>query len=208
MVEYYGVDPSRIVVVSGPCHAEEVALGRLSYLTVACNDIELARKFTSMLDGKAMKTFVSTDVHGIEYAGVLKNIYAIASGMVHGLKAGDNYQAMVISNAIREMARFIEAISPEASDMRFSLSRRPARDILFPILAQPQFRSHDRTRLHRKAAMMEMEMVAEGYYGTKCIHEINRKYNVNMPLLDCVYRILYERCPVSLAFEKLSTELI
>ncbi|WP_246863745.1 NAD(P)H-dependent glycerol-3-phosphate dehydrogenase [Muribaculum sp. NM65_B17] len=209
MVEYYGVDPSRIVVVSGPCHAEEVALGRLSYLTVACNDIELARKFTSMLDGKAMKTFVSTDVHGIEYAGVLKNIYAIASGMVHGLKAGDNYQAMVISNAIREMARFIEAISPEERQICDSVYLG---DLLVTSYSRFSRNHNFGAMIGRgytvKAAMMEMEMVAEGYYGTKCIHEINRKYNVNMPLLDCVYRILYERCPVSLAFEKLSTELI
>ena len=209
MVEYYGVDPSRIVVVSGPCHAEEVALGRLSYLTVACNDIELARKFTSMLDGKAMKTFVSTDVHGIEYAGVLKNIYAIASGMVHGLKAGDNYQAMVISNAIREMARFIEAISPRERQICDSVYLG---DLLVTSYSRFSRNHNFGAMIGRgytvKAAMMEMEMVAEGYYGTKCIHEINRKYNVNMPLLDCVYRILYERCPVSLAFEKLSTELI
>ncbi|MDE6176445.1 MAG: NAD(P)-binding domain-containing protein, partial [Paramuribaculum sp.] len=112
MVRHFNVKPERMLVVSGPCHAEEVALGRQSYLTVGCNDIFHAEQFANCLQGKAMRTITSSDVDGIEYAAVLKNVYAIAAGIVHGLKNGDNFQAMLVSNAIREMERFVAAVCP------------------------------------------------------------------------------------------------
>ncbi|MDE7414595.1 MAG: glycerol-3-phosphate dehydrogenase [Muribaculaceae bacterium] len=195
MVERFGCDPDNMLVIGGPCHAEEVALERLSYLTIGCHDLAKSREFASLLAGKKMKTIVSSDVDGIEYAAVLKNVYAIMAGIINGMKAGDNFMAMMVCNAIREMDRFIDAIAP-----------MPTRDIdrsayLGDLLvtAYSRFsRNHNFGSMigkgySVKAAMMEMAMVAEGYYGTKCIHEINGLGpDVEMPILNCVWEILYE----------------
>ncbi len=207
MESHYGVDPSRIVVISGPCHAEEVALGRMSYLTVASYDTDMARDFTNALNGKAMKALVSTDVRGIEYAGVLKNVYAIASGMVHGFKAGDNFQAILISNAIREMERFIDKMAEGKRNICDSVYLG---DLLVTSYSRFSRNHNFGAMIGRgsavKRAMMEMEMVAEGYYGTKCIWEINRDHGVEMPILDAMYAVLYKHIPVSLAIEEMSNK--
>lgn len=192
MQRVYGVAPERMLVVSGPCHAEEVALGRQSYLTVGCNDIFHAEQFANLLSGKAMKTITSSDVTGIEYAAVLKNVYSIASGIVHGLKAGDNFLAMLVSNAIREMERFVDTVCPRPRQICDSVYLG---DLL--VTSYSRFsRNHNFGSMigngySVRAAKMEMEQTAEGYYGTKCIHEINQKYHVTMPILDGVYDILY-----------------
>ena len=207
MESHYGVDPGRIVVISGPCHAEEVALGRLSYLTVACCDTGKAQAFTNALNGKAMKTLVSADVRGIEYAGVLKNVYAIASGMVHGFKAGDNFQAILLSNAIREMERFVDTMAEGERNICDSVYLG---DLLVTSYSRFSRNHNFGSMIGRgsavKRAMMEMEMVAEGYYGTKCIWEINRAPQVDMPILDAMYAVLYKQIPVSLAIEEMSNK--
>lgn len=192
MHRVYGIPESRMLVVSGPCHAEEVALGRQSYLTVGCNDITHACEFAQMLTGKALRTITSSDVVGIEYAAVLKNVYSIASGIVHGLKAGDNFQAMLVSNALREMERFIDTVNPRPRQICDSVYLG---DLL--VTSYSRFsRNHNFGSMIGRgysvsAAKMEMEQTAEGYYGAKCIHEINRSYGVAMPILDGVYDILY-----------------
>jgi len=194
LVEHFGCDPDRMIVIGGPCHAEEVALERMSYLTIGCHDIGKSRDFASMLAGKALKAITSTDVDGIEYAAVLKNVYAIMAGIINGMKAGDNFVAMMVSNAAREMARFIDAIAPMKG--RDICRSAYLGDLL--VTAYSRFsRNHNFGSMigkgySVKAAMMEMEMVAEGYYGTKCIHQINvNGPQVGMPILDCVYDILY-----------------
>lgn len=205
---HYGCKGDNILVVGGPCHAEEVALGRLSYLTIGCSDVEKAREFAGCISGRAMRTVVSSDVDGIEYAAVLKNVYAIASGIIHGMKAGDNFQAVLTCNAIREMRRFVDAARPMSRDIDGSAYLG---DLL--VTAYSRFsRNHNfGSMIGRgysvKAAMMEMEMVAEGYYGTKCIHEINRELGVEMPILDCVYNILYEMVPASVAIAEVTEHL-
>lgn len=192
MEEKYGVLPEHMLVVSGPCHAEEVALGRQSYLTVGCNDIYHAELFAGCLSGKAMHTITSSDVDGIEYAAVLKNVYSIASGIVHGLKNGDNFQAMLVSNAIREMERFVDTVYPRPRQICDSVYLG---DLL--VTSYSKFsRNHNFGSMIGRgysvsAARMEMEQTAEGYYGTKCIHEINQHYRVTMPILEGVYNILY-----------------
>lgn len=194
MHEYHGVAPDRMLVIGGPCHAEEVALGRQSYLTIACPDLSRAEAFARCLSGKAMRTITSTDVDGIEYAAVLKNVYSIAAGIVHGLKGGDNFIAMLMSNAIREMERFVNRLVPATRNICDSVYLG---DLL--VTSYSQFsRNHNFGAMIGKgysvvAARMEMNQTAEGYYGTKCIHEINRRYKVAMPILDGVYSILYER---------------
>lgn len=206
-VSRFGCDYSNLLVIGGPCHAEEVALSRLSYLTIGCHEMYKSREFAALLAGKKLKTIVSSDVEGIEYAAVLKNVYAIAAGIVSGMKAGDNFMAMCVCNAIREMGRFVDAIAP--MEQRDICRSAYLGDLL--VTAYSRFsRNHNFGSMigkgySVKAAMMEMEMVAEGYYGTKCIHEINREGpKVDMPILDCVYAILYEGRNPRRAFDSIT----
>lgn len=208
MSDRFGIKPERQIVIGGPCHAEEVALGRRSYLTVGSLDPSLASAFAPCLQGPALRTIVSGDVSGIEYGAVLKNVYGICGGIVYGLKNGDNFLAMITSNAIREMERFLAATSPGERNICDSVYLG---DLL--VTAYSKFsRNHNfGAYIGRgysvKAAMMEMEMVAEGYYGTKCIYEINKRYGVDMPILNCVYSILYEKVPAQKAIDRLAFEL-
>lgn len=191
----FGCEDDHLMVIGGPCHAEEVALERLSYLTIGCHNTNRSREFAALIAGPKLKTIISSDVAGIEYGAVLKNVYAIAGGIVNGMKAGDNFMAMLVCNAIREMRRFVDAVSP-MPDRDIDRSAYLG-DLL--VTAYSKFsRNHNFGSMigkgySVKAAMMEMAMVAEGYYGTKCIYEINRdNVRVEMPILDCMYSILYE----------------
>ncbi len=194
MAHRFGVKKENALVVSGPCHAEEVALSRPSYLTLGCANIERAEALAALLQSKNTHVMTSTDVSGIEYAGVLKNVYAIAAGVVHGAKRGDNLMAMLVCNAIREMRRFVDAVSPRQRQICDSVYLG---DLL--VTSYSRFsRNHNFGAMIGKgysvaAAKMEMEQTAEGYYGTKCIHDINKNYNVEMPILEGVYDILYRR---------------
>lgn len=190
----YDVPLDNLACIGGPSHAEEVALERLSYLTVGCSDTDKAQAFCDVLDSEFIKTKTSSDVIGIEYSSVLKNVYAIASGICSGLKYGDNFQAVLISNAVQEMARFITAINPIARNVYDSVYLG---DLL--VTGYSKF-SRNRTfgsmigkGYSVKSAQIEMEMIAEGFFGTKCMKERNRHLHVNMPILDAVYNILYER---------------
>ena len=192
--QVYDVPLENLACIGGPSHAEEVALERLSYLTIGCADQEKARDFASLIESDYIKTKTSTDVIGIEYASVLKNVYAIASGICSGLKYGDNFQAVLMSNAVQEMNRFVSTIHP--------LSRNINDSAYMGDLLVTGYSNFSRNRTFGtmigkgysvKSAQIEMEMIAEGFFGTKCMKEINRHMHVNMPILDAVYNILYER---------------
>ena len=192
--QVYDVPLENLACIGGPSHAEEVALERLSYLTIGCADQENARDFASLIESDYIKTKTSTDVIGIEYASVLKNVYAIASGICSGLKYGDNFQAVLMSNAVQEMNRFVSTIHP--------LSRNINDSAYMGDLLVTGYSNFSRNRTFGtmigkgysvKSAQIEMEMIAEGFFGTKCMKEINRHMHVNMPILDAVYNILYER---------------
>ena len=208
MSDFYGIRPERQIVIGGPCHAEEVALGRQSYLTVGSLDAELAEAFAGCLRGPAMRTVVSTDVEGIEYAAVLKNVYGICGGIIYGLKNGDNFLAMLVSNAIREMERFLSVANPRERNICDSVYLG---DLLVTVYSKfsrnHNFGAYIGRGYSVKAAMMEMEQVAEGYYGTKCIHEVNKRYGVDMPILECVYGILYERKSAQKAIDMLAAQM-
>lgn len=183
-----------ILVISGPCHAEEVALEKLSYLTIASTDVNLANKFASYLNTRYIKTNISDDIFGTEYAAVLKNIYAVASGICHAVGYGDNFQAVLISNAIREIERFVGVVHPIERDIKESAYLG---DLM--VTAYSQF-SRNRTFGNMigkgytvKSAQLEMAMIAEGYYAANSMHHINEKYGVDMPISEAVYQILYER---------------
>ena len=206
--QFYNVSKENIAVLAGPCHAEEVALERLSYLTFGCASRENARMLAQRFNTSFIRTSISDDIMGIEYSSVMKNIYSIAAGICHGLKYGDNFQAVLISNAIQEMNRFCNATNPMHRDINESAYLG---DLL--VTAYSKF---SRNRLFGtmigkgysvKTAQIEMEMIAEGYYATKCIHEVNEKYHISMPIVDAIYEILYNRSSPTMEIRKLSEHL-
>ena len=208
MNQHYHIPFSDIIVISGPCHAEEVALEKLSYLTIASQDSNLAAHFASMLNTRYIKTNVSDDIYGTEYAAILKNIYAVASGICRGIGYGDNFQAVLISNAIREIESFVDAVHPIDRDIKESAYLG---DLL--VTAYSQF-SRNRTFGYMigkgytvTSAQLEMNMIAEGYYAVNCLHQINKTYKVNMPICRAVYAILYERHSPQLEMKLLSEQL-
>ncbi|MFC2151216.1 NAD(P)H-dependent glycerol-3-phosphate dehydrogenase [Bacteroidota bacterium] len=204
--QQYNVPLESFAVISGPCHAEEVALERLSYLTIASQNLKTARYVADMLSTSYIKTSISDDIYGTEYSAVLKNVFAIAAGICHGLGYGDNFNAVLISNAIQEINRFVDAVHPINRDMQGSAYLG---DLM--VTAYSQF-SRNRTFGNMigkgysvKSAQLEMNMIAEGYYAVKSIIEINKNYMVNMPITEAVFNILYEK--ISPAIEiKLLTE--
>ena len=204
----YDVPYKNIGVLTGPCHAEEVALERLYYLTVACSDVEKAEFFANSISGRYIKTNVSDDIYGTEYSSVLKNVVALASGICHGLGYGDNFQAVLISNAIREIKRFVDKVHPINRDIKESAYLG---DLL--VTAYSQF-SRNRTfgeMIGRgysvNSAQLQLKMIAEGYYAVKCISEINEKLNVEMPINQAVYNILYNRKSVRKEIANLTEKL-
>jgi len=192
--QVYDISYDSLACIGGPSHAEEVALERLSYLTVGCNDQDKAQAFCDVLTSDYIKTKTSSDVLGIEYSSVLKNVYAIAAGICSGLKYGDNFQSVLMANAIQEMNRFLKTVNPAERNVDDS--------VYLGDLLVTGYSNFSRNRVFGtmigkgysvKSAQIEMEMIAEGFFGTKCMKEINRHYHVNMPILDAVYNILYER---------------
>ncbi len=188
----YSVPFENIGVITGPCHAEEVALEKLSYLTLACNNIANADLLAQQMRCRYIKCSSSDDIYGTELSAVLKNVIALAGGICHGLGYGDNFLSVLVSNAIQEIERFVAAVHPIDRDIKASAYLG---DLL--VTAYSQF-SRNRmfgTMLGKgysvKHAQLEMNMVAEGYYAVKCVDEINKKYKVYMPITNAVYQVIY-----------------
>ena len=203
--QVFNVPDDNLAVLGGPSHAEEVALGRLTYLAIGCTDEEKAANFADLIASSYVKTKTNSDVIGIEYASVLKNVYAIASGICNGLKYGDNFQSVLVSNAVQEMSRFLNAVYP--------IERNVYDSVYLGDLLVTSYSNFSRNRVFGtmigrgypvKSAQIEMEMIAEGFYGTKCMKEINRHFHVNMPILDAVYNILYEKISPSIEIKLLT----
>ena len=206
----YDIPYKNIGVITGPCHAEEVALERLSYLTIACADKKKAEIVAEHLSSDYIKTKTSDDIIGTEYAAMLKNIYAIAAGIAHGLGYGDNFQSVLMSNAIREMKRYIKRVH--------SMKRNINNSAYLGDLLVTGYSVFSRNRMFGnmigkgytvKSAMMEMKMVAEGYYATKSAYKLNneRKNKSKTPILDAVYQVLYNDKNAKKVFKDLTEKL-
>ena len=194
MHQYFQVPKENLGVIAGPCHAEEIALERLSYLTVGCKDMQKAIEWSKLFDTPYVRTTPSNDVEGLEYASVMKNIYAIAAGICKSLHYGDNFQAVLLTNAMHEMIRFTKA---KADIQRDITDSGYLGDVLVTAYSNfsrnRQFGQMIGMGYSVKAAQTEMEMVAEGYYGTKAIWLANQDVQVDLPIVEAVYQILYNR---------------
>jgi glycerol-3-phosphate dehydrogenase (NAD(P)+) len=206
----YNIPFKNIGVITGPCHAEEVALERLSYLTIASADEEKAKLLADHLKSHYIKTKISDDIIGTEYAAMLKNIYAIAAGIAHGLGYGDNFQSVLMSNAIREMKQFIDRIH--------KMKRNINNSAYLGDLLVTGYSTFSRNRMFGnmigkgytvKSAQMEMNMVAEGYYATKSAHILNEKHKEKSdpPIINAVYEVLYVNKDAKKTFKKLTDKL-
>ncbi len=198
----------KIGIIAGPCHAEEVAMERLSYLTIACRSVDIATYVAKAMDCRYINTSTSDDLLGTELSAILKNVYAVASGICHGLGYGDNFQAVLISSAIRETKEFIDKVHGIDRDVKSSAYLG---DLLVTAYSQfsrnRNFGSMVGKGYSVRSAQIEMNMVAEGYYAAKGIYEINKKFKVDMPILDAVYNILYEKISPFMEMKLLAEKL-
>ena len=192
--QQYNIPEGNLGMITGPCHAEEIALERLSYLTIGCTDATNAQAWQKLFDTPYVRTTPSNDMKGLEYASVMKNIYAIAAGMCTSLRYGDNFQAVLLTNAMHEIVRFTKAVSDIPRDITDS---GYLGDVLVTAYSNfsrnRQFGQMIGMGYSVKAAQTEMEMVAEGYYGTKAIHTANKALGIDIPIVEAMYQILYKR---------------
>ena len=184
----------RFGVASGPTHAEEVAFERFSYITVACKKTEIADIMANMLKCRYIKTIISTDIYGIEYGGILKNIVALCVGIAHGIGYGDNFTAVLVSNGFAEIRRFIEQSYPAERTVEQSAYLG---DLLVTCYSQFSRNRTFGTMIGKgysvTSAQLEMNMIAEGYYAVECMLEISKRFGIDLPIVNTVYNILYRK---------------
>ena len=204
----HNIPLENIGVITGPCHAEEVAMERLSYLTIACQDENKAKIMADSLNSWYINTKISDDIIGTEYAAVLKNIYAIAAGIAHGLGYGDNFQAVLISNAIREMKRFIKKVHKMKRNINDSAYLGDLLVTGYSTFSRNrQFGNMIGKGYTVKSAQLEMSMIAEGYYATKSAFNIKEEKGTKTPIIDAVYNVLYAERDPKKEFKKLTNKL-
>lgn len=208
LMHRFSVSQENIAVIAGPCHAEEVAMERISYLTISSENPQLAEEIAPMLRRPNIYTSTLNDITGVEYASVLKNIYAIAAGIANGIGRGDNFKAVLISNACAEMKKFLDVVTPAERTLTHSVYLG---DLLVTAYSQ-----HSRNRTFGnmvghgysvRSAQLEMNMVAEGYYASQSIHTLIKKFNIEMPICEAVYMILYEKISPVVEFQMLKSKL-
>jgi len=206
-----GFDPANYVTIMGPCHAEEVAAEKLSYLTFAGSDLSITMAIAACFKTSYINTVLSQDVWGVQYAAVLKNIYAMGAGIAHGLGYGDNFQSVLVANAAGEMSQFLQNICGEtASCVNYSSSVYLG-DLLVTCYSlfsrNRSFGNMIGKGYSVEATKLAMQMVAEGYPASKCIHALNEKAGADMPIAKGVYRILWEGKDPIKEFEKIEAVL-
>ncbi len=223
----FNVPLQNYFAVLGPCHAEEVAAEKLSYLTFSGVDETVTGQLAAYFKTDYLNTIVNTDIYGVQYAAVLKNIYAVGSGMAHGLDYGDNFLSVLIANSADEMAGFLRKLGVQniqvgSIDHHPTATNKPpttnyAASVYLGDLLVTCYSLHSRNRAFGnmigkgyavKAAQLEMRMVAEGYNASKCMHLINQKVNADMPIATTIYKILWEGMQVKQGFNNIEKELV
>ncbi len=224
----FNVPLQNYFAVLGPCHAEEVAAEKLSYLTFSGIDQAVTEQLATYFKTDYLNTIVNNDIYGVQYAAVLKNIYAVGSGMAHGLDYGDNFLSVLIANSADEMAGFLRKLGVKniqvgsidhkhPSTANQQLSTNYAASVYLGDLLVTCYSLHSRNRAFGnmigkgyavKAAQLEMRMVAEGYNASKCMHIINEKVNADMPIANTIYKILWDGLPVKQGFNRIEAELV
>jgi glycerol-3-phosphate dehydrogenase (NAD(P)+) len=210
----YGVQLENYYALLGPCHAEEVASEKLSYLTFSGTDAASTKEIASFFKTEYLNTVVNTDVIGVQYAAVLKNIYALGAGIAHGLEYGDNFLSVYIANSANEMVGFLRKLNhdgPEKDDTHNYAASVYLGDLLVTCYS---LYSRNRTFGNMigkgysvKSAQLELNMVAEGYNASKCIHLMNQRVKANIPISSAIYEILWEQLPAEQGFKKIETYL-
>ncbi|MEP6845521.1 MAG: NAD(P)H-dependent glycerol-3-phosphate dehydrogenase [Panacibacter sp.] len=184
---------SSVMVISGPCHAEEIAMKRNTYVTIAGEDKKWVKSISDGLTANYIQTIASCDPVGVEYVAILKNIIGIATGIASGLNYGDNFQAVLTSNAMREVKLFLEQVHPAKRDIFDS--------VYFGDLLVTAYSEYSRNRtlgklvgrgLQVNKALQSMEMVAEGFYASKELMPLLQQLTVEVPVITGVYRILHQ----------------
>jgi glycerol-3-phosphate dehydrogenase (NAD(P)+) len=205
--ESHQIELEQVVLISGPCHAEEVALEKLSYLTVSGFNLNFVNQLADILCGKFIKVSTTQDLIGAEYASVLKNIYAIGAGIAHGLGYGDNFQAVYVAAAIREMKSFLHEIHQDERDVKEAAYLG---DLLVTCYSQFSRNRSFGNMLGKgysvKSAQLEMNMIAEGYYATDLVYQMAKNMNFQMPIVESIHQVVYQNAIPRKIFKKLSEE--
>ncbi len=211
--ENFNVDLKDYFTVLGPCHAEEVSAEKLSYLTFSGLDVTATKELAAHFNTEFIKTLINPDIIGVQYAAVLKNIYALGAGIAHGLEYGDNFLSVYIANAANEMVRFLREVKHEASSANINY----AASVYLGDLLVTCYSLYSRNRMlgnmigkgySVKAAQLELGMVAEGYNASKCIFLTNTILKVDIPVATIIYKILWENMPPATAFESIENLLV
>ena len=201
----FAIPYSNMAVISGPTHAEEISQEKLSFLTSASTSTELAETVARFFKNRYVRTSVSTDIKGIELAVVLKNIYSLGAGIYSGLGYGDNFIACYVSNCLKEMKRFV--------NLMYAEERQLSDSVYLGDLLVTAYSKYSRNRmfgnmighgLSVKVTLLEMKMVAEGYYASRCLHEINKKMQANIPIVEAIFNVLYKELPVATEMKRLA----
>ncbi len=209
LVQHYELNMDQVGIITGPSHAEEVALERLSYLTVVCKNEEHSRLLGEHFSTPYVKLSYSTDLYGVEYAAILKNIYAIAVGIAVGLGYGDNFLAVLISNSSMELSRFLNESAPYERNTRASAYLGDLLVTCYSIYSRNRRLGNLIGRgCSVKSALNEMTMVAEGYFAADCLRHLNRRYNISLPIADMVYEVLYKGASARKSMRQLTGKLI
>ena len=222
----YGHPAEDYFTIMGPCHAEEVASEKLSYLTFSGSDIAAATEISSYFNTSYLNTITNNDVYGVQYAAVLKNIYALGAGIAHGLEYGDNFLSVLIANCADEMAGFLRKVGIRHIEVGVHGAEDPlthkkspnyAASVYLGDLLVTCYSLYSRNRSFGnmigkgysvKSAQLEMNMVAEGYNASRCMFQINKTIGFEMPVAETIYKILWENVKPSEGFKQIEESLV
>ena len=222
----YGFSLNDYYTIMGPCHAEEVAAEKLSYLTFSGLDAAMTSQVASLFSTRYLNTVTNQDIYGVQYAAVLKNIYALGAGMAHGLEYGDNFLSVFIANCADEMASFLLSVGiqhmevgihKKGSENTQKKSPNYAASVYLGDLLVTCYSLYSRNRTFGnmigkgysvRATQLELSMVAEGYYGSRSIYQVNRNIACAMPIAETIYRILWEKMSPAKGFRFIEETLV